>query len=120
MQRVHNINIKNHSKGIQKWYYNTDAAKLKVCAEKLSFAVVQKMVDTLKFHWNYVHYWPYKFVQRVHNIPTTKKQLYRLVNTLLNLPQTCAEKFNFAVVQKKVETLKFHWNYVHYWLYKFV
>ena len=90
------------------------------CAEKFNFDVVQKRVDTLKFHWNYVHYWLYKFVQRVHNITTSKKQPYRLVNTLLNLPQTCAEKFNFAAVQKWVDTLKFHWNYVHYWLYKFV
>ena len=90
------------------------------CAEKFNFDVVQKRVDTLKFHWNYVHYWLYKFVQRVHNITTSKKQLYKLVNTLLNLPQTCAEKFNFDVVQKTVDTLKFHWNYVHYCLYKFV
>ena len=43
-------------------------------------------------------------MQRVHNITTSKKQLYRLVNTLLNLPQTCAEKFNFYVVQKRVDT----------------
>ena len=92
----------------------------KSCAEKLSFAVVQKRVDTLKFHWNYVHYWRYKFVQRVHNITTSKKQLYRHVNTLLNLPKTCAEMFNFAVVQKRIDTLKFHWNYMHYWPYKFV
>ena len=90
------------------------------CAEKFNFDIVQKTVDTLKFHWNYVHYWLYKFVQRVHNITTSEKQLYRLVNTLLNLPQTCAEKFNFDVLQKTVDTLKFHWNYVHYWLYKFV
>ena len=47
-------------------------------------------------------------VQRVHNIKTSKKQLYRLVNTLLNLPQTCEEKLSFAVVQKRVDTLKFH------------
>ena len=117
VQRVHNITTR------KKQFYrlvNTLLNLPQTCAEKFNIAVVQKMVDTLKFHWNYVHYWPYKFVQRVHNIPTTKKQLYRLVNTLLNLPQTCAEKFNFAVVQKKVETLKFHWNYVHYWLYKFV
>ena len=33
-----------------------------------------------------------------------KKQLYRLVNTLLNLPQTCAEKLSFAIVQKWVDT----------------
>ena len=43
-------------------------------------------------------------MQRVHNITTSKKQLYRLVNTLLNLPQTCAEKLSFAVVQKRVDT----------------
>ena len=66
------------------------------CAEKLSFAVVQKRVETLKFHWNYVHYWLYKFVHGLHNITTSKKQLYRLVNTLLNLPQNCAEKFEFC------------------------
>ena len=56
----------------------------------------------------YVHYWLYKFVQRVHNITTSKKQLYMLVNTLLNLPQTCAEKLSCAVVQMRVDTLKFH------------
>ena len=78
------------------------------CAEKLSFAVVQKRVDTLKFHLNYVHYWLYKFVQRVPNITISEKQLYRLVNTFLNFPQTCAEKLSFAVVQKRVDTLKFH------------
>ena len=43
-------------------------------------------------------------MQRVHNITTSKKQLYRLVNTLLSLLQTCAEKLSFAVVQKKVNT----------------
>ena len=37
----------------------------------------------------------------MHNITTSKKQLYRLVNTLLSLPQTCAEKLSFAVVQKR-------------------
>ena len=51
-----------------------------------------------------MHYWLHKFVQRMHNITTSKKQLYRLVNTLLNLPQTCAEKLSFAVVQKRVDT----------------
>ena len=50
----------------------------------------------------------YKFVQRVHNITINKKQLYRLVNTMLNFPQTCAKKFNFAVIQKRVDILKFH------------
>ena len=40
-------------------------------------------------------------MQRVHNITTSKKQLYRLVNTLLSFPQTCAEKLSFAVVQKR-------------------
>ena len=117
VQRVHNITT-----GKKKLYrlVNTLLNLPESCAEKFNFAVVQKRVDTLKFHWNYVHYWPYKFVQRVHNITTSKKQLYSHVNTLLNLPQTCAEKFNFAVVQKRVDTLKFHWNYVHYWPYKFV
>ena len=43
-------------------------------------------------------------MQRVHNITPSKKQLYRLVNTLLNLLQTCAEKLSFAVVQKGVDT----------------
>ena len=114
---LHNITT---SKKQIYWLVNTLLNLPQTCAEKLSFAVVQKRVDTLKFHWNYVHYWLYKFVQRVHNITTSKKQLYRLVNTLLNLPQTCAEKLSFAVVQKKVDTLKFHWKYVHYWLYKFV
>ena len=117
VQRVHNITT---CKKPLKRLVNTLPNLPKTCAEKFNFAVVQKRVDTLKFHWNYVHYWPYKFVQRVHNITTSKKQLYRQVNTLLNLPQTCAEKFNFAVVQKRVDTLKFHWNYVHYWPYKFV
>ena len=117
MQRVHNITT---SKKQLYRYVNTLLNLPQTCAEKFNFAVVQKRVDTLKLHWNYVHYWPYKFVQRVHNITTRKKQLYRHVNTLLNLPQTCAEKFNFAVVQKRVDTLKFHWNYVHYWPYKFV
>ena len=117
MQRVHNIIT-----GKKKLYrlVNTLLNLPQTCAEKLSFAVIQKRVDSLKFHWNYVHYWLYKFVQRMHNITTRRKQLYRLVNTLLNLPQTCAEKLSFAVVQKRVDTLKFHWNYVHYWLYKFV
>ena len=114
---MHNITI---SKKPLNRFVNTLPDLPKTCAEKFNFAVVQKRVDTLKFHWNYVHYWPNKFVQRVHNITTSKKQLYRHVNTLLNLPQTCAEMFNFAVVQKKVDTLKFHWNYVHYWPYKFV
>ena len=40
-------------------------------------------------------------MQRVHNITTSKKQLYRLVNTLLSFPQTCAEKLSFAVIQKR-------------------
>ena len=40
----------------------------------------------------------------MHNITTSKKQLYRLVNTFLNLLQTCAEKLSFAVVQKMVDT----------------
>ena len=44
------------------------------------------------------------FVQRVHNITTSKKQLYRLLNTLQNLPESCAEKLSFAVVQKRVVT----------------
>ena len=48
------------------------------------------------------------FVQRVHNITKSKKQLYLLVNTLLNLLQTCADKLSCAVVQKCVDTLKFH------------
>ena len=87
---------------------NTFLNLLQTCAEKLSFAIVQKMVDTLKFQLNYVHYWLYKFVQRVHNITTSKNQLYMLVNTLLNLLQTCAEKLSFAVVQKMVDSLKFH------------
>ena len=117
VQRVHNITT---SKKQLYRHVNTLLNLPQTCAEKFNFAVVQNRVDTLKFHWNYVHYWPYKFVQRVHNITTSKKQLYRHVNTLLNLPQTCAEKFNFAVVQKRVDTLKFHWNYVHYWPYKFV
>ena len=117
MQRVHNITI---SKKQLYRHVNTLLNLPQTCAEMFNFAVVQKRVDTLKFHWNYVHYWPYKFVQRVHNITTSKKQLYRHVNTLLNLPQTCAEKFNFAVIQKRVDTMKFHWNYVHYWPYKFV
>ena len=117
VQRVHNITT---SKKQLYRFVNTLLNLPQTCAEKLSFAVVQKRVDTLKFHWNYVHYWLYKFVQRVHNITTSKKQIYRLVNTLLNLPQTCAEKLSFAVVQKRVNTLKFHWNYVHYWLYKFL
>ena len=43
-------------------------------------------------------------MKRVHNITTSKKQLYRLVNTLLNLPYGCAEKFRFDVVQKWVDT----------------
>ena len=43
-------------------------------------------------------------MQRVHNITTSKKQLYMFVNTLLNLPQTCAEKLSCAVVQMKVDT----------------
>ena len=115
VQRVHNITT---SKKPLNRLVNTLPNLPKTCAEKFNFAVVQKRVDTLKFHWNYVHYWPYKFVQRVHNITTSKKQLYRHVNTLLNLPQTCSEKFNFAVVQKRVDTLKFHWNCVHYWPYK--
>ena len=46
-------------------------------------------------------------MQRVHNITTSKKQLYRLVNILLNLLQTRADKLSFAVVQKCVDTLKF-------------
>ena len=41
---------------------------------------------------------------RVHNITPSKQQLYRLVNALLNLSQTCAEKLSFAVVQKGVDT----------------
>ena len=117
MQRVHNI--KTSKKQLYR-LVNTLLNLPQTCAEKLSFAVVQKRVDTLKFHWNCVHYWLYKFVHGLHNITTSKKQLYRLVNTLLNLPQTCAEKLSFAVVQKRVDTLKFHWNYVYYWLYKFV
>ena len=43
-------------------------------------------------------------MQKVHNITTSKKQLYRLVNTLLNLLQTCADKLSFDVVQKCVDT----------------
>ena len=43
-----------------------------------------------------------------------------LVNTLLCLLQTCAERFNFCVLQKWVDTFKFQWNYVHYWLKKVV
>ena len=39
-------------------------------------------------------------MQRVHNITTSKKQLYMLVNILLGLPESCAEKFEFRVVQK--------------------
>ena len=117
VQRVHNITT---SKKPLNRLVTTLPNLPKTCAEKFNFPVVQKRVDTLKFHWNYVHYWPYKFVQRVHNVTTSKKQLYRHVNTLPNLPQTCAEKLNFAVVRKRVDTLKFHWNYVHYWPYKFV
>ena len=45
-----------------------------------------------------------------------QKQLYLFVNTKLNLLQACAEKLRFAVVEKWVDTLKFHGNYVHYWL----
>ena len=40
-------------------------------------------------------------MQRVNNITTSRKQLYRLVKSLLNLLQTCAEKLSFAVVQKR-------------------
>ena len=40
----------------------------------------------------------------MHNITTSKKQLYRLVNIMLNLLQACAEKFSFAVVQKWLDT----------------
>ena len=40
----------------------------------------------------------------LHNVTTSKIQLYRLVNTLLNLSQTFAEKLSFAVVQKGVDT----------------
>ena len=43
-------------------------------------------------------------MQRVHNIKTSKKQFYMLLNTLLRLPQTCAKKFEFCVVQKLVDT----------------
>ena len=105
MQRVHNITT---SKKQLYMLVNTLLNLPQTCLEKLSFAVVQMRVDTLKFHLNYVHYWLYKFVQRVHNITTSKKQLYMLVNTLLNLPQTCAEKLSCSVVQMKVDTLKFH------------
>ena len=93
------------AKGSQ--HHNKQKTTLQACkhlakfaANLCSFAVVQKRVDT----WNYVHYWLHKFVQRMHNITTSKKQLYRLVNTLLNLPQTCAEKLSFAAVQKRVDT----------------
>ena len=40
----------------------------------------------------------------MHNITTSKKTLYRLVNIMLNLPQTCAEKFSFVIVQKWLDT----------------
>ena len=43
-------------------------------------------------------------MQRVHNITKNKKQLYMIVNTLLCLPYTCAEKFEFRVVQKWVDS----------------
>ena len=43
-------------------------------------------------------------MQRLHNITTSKKQLYILVNIMLNLPQACAEKLRFAVVEKLVDT----------------
>ena len=43
-------------------------------------------------------------MQRVHNITTSKKQLYMLVNILFDLPESCAEKFEFRVVQKLVDT----------------
>ena len=43
-------------------------------------------------------------MQSVHNITTSKKQYYMLVNTLLCLPETCAEKFEFCVVHKWVDT----------------
>ena len=43
-------------------------------------------------------------MQRVHIITTSKKQLYMLVNIVLGLPESCAEKFEFRVVQKWVDT----------------
>ena len=43
-------------------------------------------------------------MQRLHNIITSKKQLYMLVNTMLNWPQACAEKFEFCIVEKWVDT----------------
>ena len=113
MQRLHNITTSKKQLYI---FVNTMLNLPQACAEKLRFDVVEKWVDTLKFHGNYVHYWLLKVVQRLHNITTSKKQLYRLVNTMLNLLQACAEKLRFAVVEKWVDTLKFHGNYVHYWL----
>ena len=43
-------------------------------------------------------------MQRLHNITTSKKQLYMFLNTMLNLPQACAEKLRFDVVEMWVDT----------------
>ena len=51
-----------------------------------------------------MHYWLKKVVQRVHNITTSKKQLYMLVNIFLYLPESCAKRFEFRVEQKWVDT----------------
>ena len=108
VQRVHNNTT---SKKQLYRLVNTLLNLPQSCAEKLSFAVVQKRIDSeisLKLCALLalqVCAWPA-------HITTSKKQLYRLVNTLLNLPQICAEKLSFAVVQKRVETLIFHWNCV--------
>ena len=40
--------------------------------------------------------WLYKVVQRVYNITTTEKQLHMLLQIMLTLPQTRADKFEFC------------------------
>ena len=74
----------------------------------LSFAVVQKRCRHFEISLKLCALLALEVCAKGAQHHNKQTQLYRLVNSLLSLPQTCAEKLSFAVLQKRVDTLKFH------------